>query len=347
MALFSEFPTITKEEWLAKIEKDLKGKSLESLNWKIHEDWVISPLAHSKDWNRKEAAIVKKENNSWEIGEKIVVKNTSVANQDALAALEGGVNALLFELPESFTPKDFEILLQGIELEWISVHFQSDESCASFLDHLKEKEIDSTKIKGSWRSKKKEILGQQAHLPQFKLLSIDGTEHYQGTSQTIEELTQILLATNNTLTQIEPHQVNSLQASVAIGESYFINIAKIRALKILLYNLLQAYQLKTPLQLEAHLASASLTNNQHQNMIQMSTQALSAVVGGIDCLFLTPAPDFTTAFTKRIARNVQHLLQLESHLDHVIDPAAGSYYIENLTNEMVKRTWSAFKSKVL
>lgn len=345
MSLFSEFPTITKEEWLAKIEKDLKGKPVEDLNWKINEDWFVSPLTHSSDLVGKEPPILQKQKkcNNWAIGEVVLVEDAKVANQEALIALEGGVNALLFELPTKFTSQDFEVLLKGVQLEWISTHFRVSNGLllSTFLDYLKNREIDASSIKGSWRSDEIE-LEKQINLPQFKLLSIDGRIHYESTSQTIEELTQILLATNAKLTKIEAIQANNLHIIIAIGESYFINIAKIRALKILWDNLITAYQLETPLHLEAHLASISLTDDQHQNMIQMSIQALSAVIGGIDCLFLTPAADSNTAFTKRIARNVQHLLQLESHLDHVVDPAAGSYYIEKLTNEMVERVWEKF-----
>lgn len=348
MSLFSEFPTISKEEWLSKIEKDLKGKALEDLNWKIDEEWIVSPIAHSSDLAVKEAPILQQEkvNNNWEIGEVIFVKDVKTANQEALTALEGGVNALLFELPVEFTSNDFEVLLKNIQLEWISIHFRvpSDLSLATLLDYLSKKNANTQNIKGSWRSDKVE-LKKQSDLPRFKLLSVDGTAHYKSTEQTIEELTQILLSTNAYLKEIEANQVNSLQLSIAIGESYFINIAKIRALKILWHNLMSAYELETPLTLEAHLALASLTDDQHQNMIQMSTQALSAVIAGVDRLFLTPANHSNTAFTKRIARNVQHLLQLESHLDHVIDPSAGSYYIENLTNEIVEQVWEKFCSK--
>jgi len=345
MSLFSEFPPITKNEWLAKIEKDLKGKAIERLNWEISENWTVSPIAHSSDLTEKETAIYKKgkTDNNWEIGEVVVVEDAETANREALNALEGGVNALLFELPAEFTTNDFNTLLKDIQLEWISTHFRAREKrfFSTFLDFLKNNNIDTGKIKGSWRTESVQ-LEKQTNIPQFKLLFIDGIIHYKGTAQTIEELTHILRQTNILLKKIEAPQANSLQISLTIGESYFINIAKIRAFKILWHNLMKAYQLDTPLHLEAHLDTNSLTDDPHQNMIQMSTQALSAIVGGVDRLFLTPAADSTTTFTKRIARNVQHLFKLESHLDHVIDPSAGSYYIEKLTNEMVERSWEKF-----
>ena len=81
-------------------------------------------------------------------------------------------------------------------------------------------------------------------------------------------------------------------------------------------------------------------------MIRSATQAMSAVIGGVDALFAMPAnlpqKKDSTAFTRRIARNVQHLLRLESYMEKVVDPAGGSYYIENLTTQFVAKAWEEF-----
>ncbi|MEM9992405.1 MAG: methylmalonyl-CoA mutase family protein, partial [Bacteroidota bacterium] len=70
----------------------------------------------------------------------------------------------------------------------------------------------------------------------------------------------------------------------------------------------------------------------------------SAVVGGTDRLTILPADfDKQNTFTTRIARNVQHLLQLESYLDRVGDPAAGSYYLETLTDKLAVAAWQKFQ----
>jgi len=74
---------------------------------------------------------------------------------------------------------------------------------------------------------------------------------------------------------------------------------------------------------------------------------MSAVIGGINRLTVLPANvvvEEATDFSRRIARNVQHLLKMESHLDIVQDPAAGSYYIEKLTEELAEKAWKKFQS---
>ena len=83
-------------------------------------------------------------------------------------------------------------------------------------------------------------------------------------------------------------------------------------------------------------------------MIRTTTQAMAAVIGGVRRLSLLPADAFggdSTPFTRRMARNVQHLLRMESYLDRVVDPAAGSYYLETLTEQLAERAWRQFQSE--
>lgn len=135
-----------------------------------------------------------------------------------------------------------------------------------------------------------------------------------------------------------------------IGPQFFPELARLRCLRLLWAHLCSAYgttQLPCPpiwgdLQLPAAPESA------HANMIAAGTQALSAVLGGADLLSIPPADapqgGAGTLFSRRVARNVHHLLQHESHLNHVIDPAAGSYFIENLTQHMGKKAWEQFQA---
>ena len=74
---------------------------------------------------------------------------------------------------------------------------------------------------------------------------------------------------------------------------------------------------------------------------------MSAVIGGADRLYVLPSNHFRqepgTAFSRRIARNVQHLLKMESHLHRVVDPGAGSFYIEKLTEKLAEQAWKHFQ----
>ena len=86
----------------------------------------------------------------------------------------------------------------------------------------------------------------------------------------------------------------------------------------------------------------------HTNKIRATTQAMSAVLGSVDMLTIAPSDALnaeSSDFSRRIARNVQHLLQMESYLDKVADPAAGSFYIEKLTNQIAEAVWEKFQEK--
>jgi methylmalonyl-CoA mutase len=83
----------------------------------------------------------------------------------------------------------------------------------------------------------------------------------------------------------------------------------------------------------------------HANMLRTTTEAMSAIIGGTNSLTVRPYNamyENTTAFTERIARNQQLLLKEESHFDKIVDPSAGSYYIENLTNAIAEQAWKLF-----
>ena len=81
------------------------------------------------------------------------------------------------------------------------------------------------------------------------------------------------------------------------------------------------------------------------NMLRGTTEAMSAVIGGVRSLEVTPFDasfETPTEFSKRIARNVELLLKHESHFDQVVDPAGGSYYVENLTQSIASEAWKLF-----
>ena len=132
--------------------------------------------------------------------------------------------------------------------------------------------------------------------------------------------------------------------TVQIGSSYFVEIAKLRAFKLLWGNVLTAYNAVPTLpRLFATTSPLKANDDVNIHKIQATTQAMSAVMAGIETL--TVAPSEPNDFGRRIARNVQHLLSLESYLDRVADPAAGSYYIEKLTEQLAEAAWAEFQKQ--
>ncbi len=373
--LFEEFSPVSKAEWLAKIEKDLKGKPLSDLQFHLEEDITLEPFYHPDDFTTNDAPVTSaKQRNTWEIAEYIDVQDIKTANTQALEALNGDVNALLFELHREPTEAELTQLLAGIQLEYISTNFgqhfpgkNPQLLLQRFYNFLKENGKNPAKISGSinfdaildWVDKPFGEMAEaiqfcQHEMPQFRVIEVDARRLHSGVDRTSSELALLIAKGSEYLAQLSAFDISAavanqhMQFAIAISTSYFVEIAKIRALKLLWANVLRAYNAPVVMPvIEVHFAPESQDNNPNTNMIRAATQALSAVVGGADRVYVLPANaalgEASTSFTRRIARNVQHLLQLESHADKVMDPAAGSFYIEKLTEKLATEAWSKFQ----
>jgi methylmalonyl-CoA mutase len=371
-SLLDDFDSVSKSQWLAKIEKDLKGHSIADLMWHL-PDLTIDPFAHIDDVNGESPApiISNSADNTWLIGEDIPVENNDfkAANQRALTALLGGVNAPCFILDNYPSESHLALLLNDIFLEYISCHFTEkthNRNPLSFLESFK-------KIAGNNPNNPLELRGGIAYdpfadgrqdvkvlsetilfckenLPCFTVLDIQGAPFFKGSEHVVEELTSILKAGENYLKRLTDNGLHAtdiahaMSFSIPIGISYFIEIAKIRAFKLLWGNILKAYGISPAIPvIHAKIGSETQVVDTHTNKIRATTQAMSAVIGGVHRLTIAPSDalsDSPLPSNIRIARNVQHLLQMESYFDKVIDPAAGSYYIEALTEQIAEKVWS-------
>ena len=373
-SLFSSFKKTSKKDWLAKVEKDLKGKPLDSLDWKINADWVVSPFAHSDDAEESFPPLVgKKTANAWELGVRIFVKNIKTANAEALFLLEKGATAICFDLQKNPTKKELETLLQGIQHEWVSTHFilpkNSWKSIVThFLSILKNKKQQLKKVAGSFQFKNNNTIASKdfetiqvfsQQLPLVKFITINAIPFYQGKENTVKELTQLFHQANNYLEKWNDQNLElqtllpHLQFAMQLGDSYFLNIAKIRATKILWNLIVKNWKksLKPSITIEIHLTSNTQTKDENYNKIKATTQAMSAIIGGADRLYIYPSDVFKnkkgTKNANRLALNIQHLMQLESYMDRVVDPAAGSYYLEILTDDLVEMVLSTLTDSTL
>jgi len=146
-----------------------------------------------------------------------------------------------------------------------------------------------------------------------------------------------------------------IRFNMGIGGNYFMEIAKFRAARLLWAKIVAAYKeniftaaLKDAAKMNV-CAETSRFNmtifDAYVNLLRSQTETMSAALAGVDEITVTPF-DVTyekpTDFSERIARNQQLLLKEEAHFDKVVDPAAGSYYIENLTNSIAAEAWKQF-----
>ncbi len=143
----------------------------------------------------------------------------------------------------------------------------------------------------------------------------------------------------------------TIRFAFSISSNYFMEIAKFRAARMLWANIIQAYGPKEEdsMKIVSHATTSRWTMTKYDpyvNMLRVTTEAMSAAIAGVYSLEVHPfdiVSQEPTEFSYRISRNVQLLLKHEAHFDNVTDPAGGSYYIENLTNEIAQQAWDLFK----
>ncbi|NPD47229.1 MULTISPECIES: methylmalonyl-CoA mutase family protein [unclassified Lentimicrobium] len=193
-------------------------------------------------------------------------------------------------------------------------------------------------------------------LPKFKTLSVNGLNLRNAGANVVQELAYSLSMGAEYITRLtdEGLSVDDIAPRIkfhfGVGSNYFMEIAKLRAARALWANIVNAYGPENAEKTKMHIHSSNISLNKtvydaHVNMLRTTTESFSALLGGTDSFTVLPYNanfEWPTEFSERIARNQQLLLKEESFIDKVADPAAGSYYIESLTNELIEKTWELF-----
>ncbi|MFT6203917.1 MAG: hypothetical protein ACI9V1_001778 [Spirosomataceae bacterium] len=173
------------------------------------------------------------------------------------------------------------------------------------------------------------------------------TENQDDVIEEISELVfkaqQFLAAKSNFGSNFLPVLV---EVEVRLTLDYLLTISKIRAVRLLIVRLLAVYNDEIKLSLKGVTDETSYkTDNEYINIVRATTMAMSGITGGCDTLHIVPFDKTDSEFSSRIARNTSLILAEEAYLKEVNDPAAGSYFIENLTYELIKKSWGSFVSK--
>ena len=321
--------------------------------------------------------------NTWRIREEIVVKDVAKANAEALKAISRGATAITFKVKELATKEELAKLLKGINMEEIAVHFFSSLSYSILADLLtefvKKSGFNAEKVKGSFNfdsvsyyllhgeyyNSKEDNFNEAAalikymktNLPLYKVLNINGQHFYNAGATAVQELAYVLASANEYMAQMTDRNldiddvISRIQLTFGVGSNYFMEIAKLRAARMLFARIAEQYKPKDPgsLKVAVHAVSGMWNKSVYDpyvNLLRLTTECMSAAIGGANAITVLPfnstykEPD---DFSFRIARNIQIILKEESYLDKVVDPAAGSYYIESLTDEIAQIAWKKFQ----
>ncbi len=321
----------------------------------------------------------------WIIREDILVKQPEEANLKALQVLEKGATALGFIIKKGAvkTPGDLEKLLDGIELEKTGINFlsgtETPKLISIFAEIVEKRRVDTGKVTGSanfdpvgyitnngkYITNREQDFNDAAGLiknygkrfPLFRLIGVNGISFCNAGASAVMELAFSLATGNEYLSVLTgiglPVDLvaQNIQFNLGSGSNYFMEIAKLRAARMLWARIVQAWEPKSENSLKTFIHSETSDFNKtiydpYVNMLRTTTEAMASAIGGTNSLYVKQFDrNFrdSSDFSERIARNTQIILKNEAYFDNVTDPSAGSYYIESLTDSLVSETWKLFQ----
>jgi methylmalonyl-CoA mutase len=193
-------------------------------------------------------------------------------------------------------------------------------------------------------------------LPKFRVINLNASNFTNAGADIVQELAFAVSMGCEYMTQLTQRGIAPELAASKIGftfgtgSNYFPEIAKLRAARLLWSVILNGFRPANAenIRMNIHCVTSEWNKtiyDPYVNLLRTQTEAMSAILGGTDSLTVEP---FDTVFrqpeefSERIARNQQLILKEEAYFDKVADPAAGSYYIENLTSLIAENAWKLF-----
>ncbi len=400
------------DDWRAASEKELKGQSVDSLNWETPEGITVKPLYTAADLEGLEhvdtlpgfAPFVRGPratmyaNRPWTIRQYAGFSTAEESNKfyrENLAAGQKGLS-VAFDLATHRgydsdharvvgdvgkagvaidSVEDMKILFDGIPLDEMSVSMTMNGAVlpvlAGYIVAAEEQGVSADKLSGTIQNDilkefmvrntyiyppepsmriVADIIGYTAeHMPRFNSISISGYHMQEAGATCVQELAYTLA---DGVEYVRAARARGLDVDkfaprlsffFCIGMNFFMEVAKLRAARILWAELMREFEPKDPrssmLRTHCQTSGVSLTEKDaYNNVIRTTIEAMAAVLGGTQSLHtnaLDEAIGLPTRFSARIARNTQLIISEESGIPHVVDPLGGSYYVESLTNSLV------------
>lgn len=355
--LFDEFNPISQAEWIKKIEQDLKGKPISVLESEPEPGLLIKAYHHreSRSSESSNTIIRNRPNNDWSIRE---IFDSNDSNQKILDHLNNGINhvGIIWSNQNDFDRLTKDVLFEhiGSDIQFNSI---DEAKAAKVTEHsiLVFDPISKFAKDPSFKVDFSDYLDFHRTFRNHKSIWISGHTYGNAGANTIQELAFTIAHLNEYLISLteagEPLDsiLPKITIELSVSENYLINIGKFRVIHNLFSLLLEGYEYKldnSELNILARTTDRYLAlNDAHNNPLRQTTQAMSAVIGG--CYALTISNRKTGNKTidnrfERLARNIQLILKEESYLNKVVDPAAGSYFIEQLCAQLVEKSWALF-----
>ena len=320
-----------------------------------------------------------KTNNDWYIRQEVLVEDAKKANEKVLDILNKGVDSLGLKFKVEPTVENIATVLDGVYLSAVEVNF---ECCArkavtlakALVEYIKANKAEET-FKGSisFNPYKRllkhglafpeditttavELVKAVADVKNLRVLAVDSSMFTNAGAYIYQEIGYALAWGAQWMTALTEAGLSAdevakrIKFNMGVSTNYFMEIAKFRAARMLWAQIVKQYNpaCECSCKMAVHAITSEFNQtiyDAHVNLLRTQTEAMSAVIAGIDSLTVVPFDkQYKTPgeFSERMARNQQLLLKEESDMNKIVDPAGGSYYVETLTVAIAQEGWKVF-----
>jgi methylmalonyl-CoA mutase len=383
LSLVADFPPAQRADWLALVEKTLAGAEFDAaLTSRTADGLIVQPLYTAEDGTpgltlRRAASADPAR--PWDLRTLIDHPDPIRANADALADLTGGAASVLVRLDPSGThgvavasQDDLARVLDGVLLDLAPVALDAGlmgGAAAAWLAALAKgapaaplafnvDPLSAFAAVGAAPVALSESAAQIADLaqtyPKATLYLASGVVVHEAGGTAAQEVGFALAAAVAYAKALHAAGLPLLEAfqgvslSLAADADYFLTLAKFRAARLLMTRLAEACDVALTPRIEAHSSRRMLAKlDPWVNLLRLASAGFGAALGGADVIQLdafTQPLGYPSSLARRQARNIQLVLMEESELGRVADPAAGSWFLDRLTDEIARAAWTQFQT---
>ncbi len=363
---FSAFAGTDENTWKEKVRKDLKADAYSELIATNLDGLPIEPVYTSENYVPTWQPL--KEHPKWDNVYATLVEDPQEANRSALEYLNRGASSLLFYLSGGV---DLNQLLEGIQLEYICLNLVTDQNpqalAQAWSELIRNRGIEENELEGSLNFDPLENLARTgnwfqseaqdfAHLkaslealpPGIKGLCINANLFANAGATLGQQLGIALAMAYEYLHRLDWKDTRSFWCNFAVGSDYFGEIAKLRAIRRLWWQMQKELGLaEHGLRLYAESSQRNKTiAGRYNNLVRSTAEAMAAAIGGASEIYLFPFNTWYAGeahFGQRLALNQLSILQHESHFHQVRDMAQGAYAIEAQTENLARFAWNFFR----
>ncbi|SFN96303.1 methylmalonyl-CoA mutase [Paenimyroides ummariense] len=358
--LFNDFEKVTSKQWKNQIQYELKGADYnDTLVWESLEGIKVKPFYHNDEDTVTTG--VSTQNSNFSIVQEIYVFDTEKSIAKANEVLKRGAESIRFIIPSK--EKNVVNIINQLQQQPKAVYLQllfldadvveqvnTEAAKLQFevfvlIDPIHQLTFDGNFFKDG--TSDFETLNKiNKKSSNINWLTVKTTTYQNAGANMVQQIAYTLAHTNEYLNLIENFDKN-ITVEVAVGGNYFFEIAKLRAIRLSLNALAEAYSSNITFHIIAKPTHRNKTIYDYNvNMLRTTTECMSAVLGGADAvenIAYDALYHKTNEFGDRISRNQLLILKEESYFDKVNNPADGAYYIENLTQQLAEKGLELFK----